>query len=122
ERSYFDFFFDVLAHNKAALCNEMRDAYAADYKRPEALKAGFDWYRGFAQDEKDNAGAKPINVPLLYVRGEYERGDIQKYIDGFKCAGVTRVQSAIIPDAGHFTADENPAALASRLRAFMDAL
>jgi len=49
ERPYFDFFFDFLGSKQRPLPNTMRDAFTRAYLRPEALSAGFDWYRAFAR-------------------------------------------------------------------------
>lgn len=57
-------------------------------------------------------------TPLLYVRGEASRVDIDAYLDGFRCAGVQNVCSSVIPEAGHFLADEQPEALWTVLREF----
>ncbi|TIO37437.1 MAG: alpha/beta hydrolase, partial [Mesorhizobium sp.] len=37
---------------------------------------------------------------------------------GLKAAGLSNVEGDIIPDSGHFVADENPGALALRLARF----
>ncbi|CDX43489.1 Alpha/beta hydrolase fold protein [Mesorhizobium plurifarium] len=122
ERAYFDFFFDVLSKEKSAIPAEARDIYAKAYSRPESLKAGFDWYRAFAADAKTNSAPPrtPITVPVLYLRGSAETGDIADYLDGLRSAGLSRVEGDIIPDSGHFAADENPTALAARLLRFRE--
>ncbi|TPI66214.1 alpha/beta hydrolase [Mesorhizobium sp. B3-1-3] len=122
ERAYFDFFFDILSKEKTAIPAEARDIYAKAYSRPESLKAGFDWYRAFAEDAKVNSrpSAMPITTPVLYLRGSAESGDIADYLDGLRSAGLSRVEGDIIADSGHFAADENPTALAARLVRFRE--
>jgi pimeloyl-ACP methyl ester carboxylesterase len=70
------------------------------------MGAGFGWYRAFAADVADNVRASrgaPATTPLLYLRGSRERGgELGPYADGFRRAGVTRVESALIEGAGHF--------------------
>jgi pimeloyl-ACP methyl ester carboxylesterase len=114
QADYFGFFYDVLSADPARITPQARAEYAAAYRSDAALTAGFGFYRAFAQDARDNAefaAAAAAGTPLLYLRGERERGDIASYAAGFREAGVTRVATALVPDAGHFTQDEAPAAV-----------
>lgn len=120
QRAYFDFFFDVLSKRKSMITSEARDRYAAAYARLESLKAGFDWYRAFARDAEDNARstAQMGGVPVLYLRGSAETGELSDYLQGLRAAGLSNVEADVIPDSGHFTLDENPGAVADRLIRF----
>lgn len=118
---YFDFFFDVLSADASRITPDARVSYAAAYATDTALTAGFDLYRAFTQDAKDNtesAAGKPVTTPLLYVRGAASRADVDAYVEGFRRAGVKHVHSSVIPDAGHFIPDEQPKALWSVLKDF----
>lgn len=111
QREYFDYFFDVLSHDSSRVDSVARAAYVEAYRSEVALTAGFSWYRAFAQDASENqrtASGPPTNTPLLYLRGEHEGGDIEAYLRGFRSAGLTRVEHALVPDAGHFTTEESP--------------
>jgi pimeloyl-ACP methyl ester carboxylesterase len=121
QERYFDFFFDLLSADRSRITPQARSNYAAAYAQDSALTAGFDLYRAFAQDAKDNAqsaSVEPVATPLLYVRGEASRVDIGAYLEGFRRAGVQNVQDNTIPDAGHFLADEQPEALWTALSEF----
>ncbi|MEI9430616.1 alpha/beta fold hydrolase [Mesorhizobium sp. Cs1299R1N3] len=120
QSAYFDFFFNVLSKDRASIPDDAREIYAKAYSRPESLQAGFDWYRAFPEDAKVNAArpAKPIAVPVLYLRGAAESGAIGDYVDGLRAAGLSNVEGDIIAGSGHFVADENPEALAARLARF----
>ncbi|RWB68581.1 MAG: alpha/beta hydrolase [Mesorhizobium sp.] len=122
QRAYFDFFFDILSKEKSRIPAEARDVYANAYSRPESLKAGFDWYRAFAEDAKVNEARPPapIGTPVLYLRGSAESGKISDYLDGLRSSGLSRVDGGVIADSGHFVADENPQALATRLARFRE--
>jgi pimeloyl-ACP methyl ester carboxylesterase len=112
QAEYFGYFYDLLAADPAHVSAEARRAYAAAYATDSALSAGFSWYRAFPADvaASQQAAAAPAATPLLYVRGERERGgDISAYAEGLRGAGVTRVETAVIPGAGHFTPEEAPA-------------
>jgi pimeloyl-ACP methyl ester carboxylesterase len=111
QEEYFGFFYDVLSHDKRRISAEARAAYAKAYATDSALTAGFNWYRTLYQDAADNrqaAAGSPATTPLLYLRGEHESGNIDTYVQGLRAAGVTHVEQAVVPDAGHFTQEENP--------------
>lgn len=121
QERYFDFFFDLLSADGSRITPQARSTYAAAYAQDSALTAGFDLYRAFAQDAKDNAqsaSAGPVATPLLYVRGGASPVDIDAYLEGFRRAGVHNVQGKTIPNAAHFLADEQPEALWTALGEF----
>jgi pimeloyl-ACP methyl ester carboxylesterase len=121
QKRYFDFFFDAIAGDPHALPRESRQHYAAAYATADALKAGFDWYRAFADDEKENtrSAGTPVSTPVLYIRGERESGDPEAYLGGLRTAGLVNLAGAVIPACGHFSPDEQPAAIAKALREFI---
>lgn len=117
ERPYFDFFIDFLAGDKEKVTASMREAFVAAYARPEALKAGFDWYRSFELDAKRNAVAKAIGTPMQYVRGDADARNIDDYVEGLRRIGVSDLQHEIIP-GGEFSPLEAPDAFVAMLRRF----
>ena len=121
QRAYFDFFTDFLAGNKEVVTEVHRAAFARAYEHPEALKAGFDWYRAFAHDARDNANgaAAPVDVPVLYLRGEKDWGDLATYEAGLRAAGVRRLEAALVPESGHFTPEEQPERVWQKVSAFL---
>jgi pimeloyl-ACP methyl ester carboxylesterase len=121
EAAYFDFFFDAIAANRAAITPQARRAYAEAYSSATSLKAGFDWYRAFPQDERDNAATagSTVATPVLYVRGDAESGELKLYVDGLRQSGLINIQGRSIANCGHFSPDEQPRALAEALRAFV---
>ena len=80
--------------------------------------------RAFAQDEKDNVQAfgRAVDTPVLYLRGQHERGDIADYLKGLRDAGLRNLRGELIVGSGHFAPDEAPAAVAASIRNFVDAL
>jgi pimeloyl-ACP methyl ester carboxylesterase len=122
QRVYFDHFFDVLTRDPAAIDNPARDHYASAYGSPESLQAGFALYRAFGKDADTNRkDTIKIEVPLLYLRGEFEGGDMDEYVNGFHAAGITSVTHARIPGSGHFTPEENPEAVWAEIVTFLRA-
>ncbi|WP_037345731.1 alpha/beta fold hydrolase [Sciscionella sediminilitoris] len=110
ERAYLDYFFDVLsAPGSEAIGEAERDAYAETYATSSALSAGFGWYRAFELDARRNAErTDPVDTPLLYLRGEHERGRLPRFAEGFRAAGVRALDHGLVPGAGHFAPEEAP--------------
>ncbi|HEU6450512.1 MAG TPA: alpha/beta hydrolase [Gemmatimonadaceae bacterium] len=121
EAAYFDFFYDAIAARPGAVAASAREAYVEAYSRSEALHTGFEWYRAFPRDEADNGAAtgEPVLTPVLYLRGEHERGDMQEYLRGLRDAGVRDIRGAVVPGSGHFAPNERPDDVAALLRGFI---
>ncbi|MDQ0586351.1 alpha/beta fold hydrolase [Variovorax paradoxus] len=118
ERAYFDYFYDLLAGDRHALTDEIRNDWTRAYERPEALKAGFDWYRALEKAAQRNAQPVRIDTPLLYLRGDAGGRDIDDYVEGLRQAGAANLRSRLIPGSGEYLPVEAPAATCEALRAF----
>ncbi|WP_203836258.1 hypothetical protein, partial [Winogradskya humida] len=79
-------------------------AAAAPGVRPASAAAAFDVRR--------------VETSLLYVRGEKEGGDLDRYLAGFRAAGLADVRGVRIPRAGHFTLEEEPSEVWAVLSSF----
>jgi pimeloyl-ACP methyl ester carboxylesterase len=110
QSEYFGYFFDLLSAHDGVPSAASRAEEIAAYSSPASLAAGFDWYRAFAADVADNQSSSsgpPTATPLLYLRGQKERGgSLEPYVEGLRRSGVTNVQGALVPDAGHFPQEE----------------
>lgn len=125
QREYFDYFYDVLAADPAAVTAEMRAAYADAYGSDAALSSAFGWFRAFAEDVEHNrraaAQCPPVATPLLYMRGEHERsGSIDSYVAGLRGVGLASVEPALVPNAGHFPPEEAPEPTWRLIRQFVE--
>jgi pimeloyl-ACP methyl ester carboxylesterase len=120
EANYFDSFYDELS-GPVGVSKKKRKNYVKAYSRPEALQTGFEWYRAFAQDEKDNQSVKEqtVQTPVLYLRGDQERGDLESYVKGFREAGLRNIQGQLIVGSGHFAPEEQPKEVFTILSNFM---
>jgi len=118
EGVYFDFFHDFLAGHPDRISKELRAQFARAYSRPEALKAGFDWYRAMPADAKRNATRTHISPPLLYVRGDADGRPIEPYLEGLRAAGADKLQSRVIADSGELLPIEAPEAFTDVVRTF----
>jgi pimeloyl-ACP methyl ester carboxylesterase len=120
---YFSYFYNHFAASPDGISIPERQKLAAAYRRPEALRACFDWYRAFGQDEKDNkraASRKELDIPVLFLLGDKERGlKLEPFVTGLRDSGLTRVRGRLIHDSGHFSPVEQPERVASILSGFM---
>lgn len=122
EATYFRYFYDRISAKPGAIDGKAQRIYAEAYSRPEALHTGFEWYRAFPQDEQDNLRAKDnvVHTPVLYLRGEKDPGlSLERYVSGLRGAGLREVSGQVVPNSGHFVADEQPGHLLTALRGFM---
>ena len=117
QRQYFDFFYDFMAGDKAAITEEARNEYAAAYQRPESLTAGFDWYRAMAEDAKRNSQKQQMDVPILYVRGDADGRKPDDYLPPIRELGAQNIEGKIIP-GGEYVAEEAPEQLIAAIREF----
>jgi pimeloyl-ACP methyl ester carboxylesterase len=121
QRILFDYFYNTLSFNKQAIDDDKRDEYVNAYSNSIALKTSFDWYRAFPQDEKDNSQNKPVDVPVLYIRGEKESGDIDEYAEGLRKSGIGNLSGKLIEGCGHFGPEEQPEKVEEVIREFLGA-
>ena len=118
QRPYFDYFSDLLAGVSEAVTEQYRQRFAQAYARPEALKAGFDWYRALPADAKHNARPTAIETPLLYLRGDADGRSPDDYAPGLRRAGVRNLATAVLRGCGEFAPLEAPQAFVEALMQF----
>jgi pimeloyl-ACP methyl ester carboxylesterase len=118
---YFDYFYNVLSARRDGVDGAARARYAKAYGRPAALHTGFEWYRTFEQDERDNLQTREnkVRTPVLYLRGQREPGSMDDYLKGFRAAGLQDVRGGLIADSGHYAPDEQPQAVADAIGRFI---
>lgn len=123
EKPYFDYFFNAISAEPDRISQQAREEYVKAYSTPQALSAGFGWYRAFdgdAQENKEFVNSKTaVDTPLLYLRGDHEE-EATRYVEGFREAGFTNVESAVVVDCGHFAPEEQPEAVWKYIRDFID--
>ena len=123
QAEYFGWFYDRLSASPGGVGQRARELYVEAYARPEALRAGFDWYRAFPQDEKNNLAVErqPVDTPVLYLRGEKDPGaPLDRYLEGLRHAGLRSVEGGVIANSGHFAPDERPGEVARALVRFLE--
>ncbi len=120
ERIYLDRFWNEFSADPKNFDEASRQHYAALYALPGAMHAGFAQFAAFDQDAIDNhafVAAGKLTMPVLAVGGEKSFGTTMATVAGF---AASNVQGAVIPGAGHWVMEEQPAATVKIVRAFLD--
>ncbi len=115
ERAFFGWEFDAAAKQ---LPGEVIDHYVAGLSNPESLRSSFGFYRALdttiAQDAERKTRRLPM--PILAICGAGSFGD---HVGEAMQAVADDVQSLVIPDTGHFVAEESPAELLAARAPFL---
>ncbi|MFL9863614.1 alpha/beta hydrolase [Paraburkholderia fungorum] len=117
ELTYLSWFYNN-AFQKGAITDADARLYAAAYARPASLRAGFEYYRACAQDATDNAANDvSLAMPVLALGGDHSpwRSYLHEQLQG----RAELLEGDVVPDCGHFIAEEQPDWLARRLRKFL---
>ena len=109
QAEYFAWFYDRLwatprGASRPRLARGMRRR-----TRPAALRAGFDWYRAFPEDERNNMAVERqvVDTPVLYLRGDKDPGfGLDRYVEGLRQGGLRDVRGETIQGCGHFAPEE----------------
>ncbi|MBJ7330265.1 MAG: alpha/beta hydrolase [Solirubrobacteraceae bacterium] len=92
--------------------------YVGLISNPESLHTTFAWYRAIdatiAQDAERKT--RPLPMPVLAIGGALSFGD--HVGDAVKAVG-SDVQAVVLPDTGHFLAEESPDELLAALTPFL---
>ncbi len=121
ERIYLDRFWNEFSATPAKFSEASRVHYAALYARPGAMHAGFAQFAAFDQDAIDNQAflaAGKLTMPVLAIGGAKSFGPMMATVMRFAASDVTE---GVIPDAGHWLMEEQPAATVTMVRGFLDA-
>jgi pimeloyl-ACP methyl ester carboxylesterase len=119
-RSYFEYFFRLSTPDPTAVGEDEIVEYVRAYSRPGALRAGFAYYRAFAEDAQRNStySRTKLRMPILALGGALSMGEDPLH----QLSEVgDDVQGGVIEGAGHYPASEQPEELSRRLTAFFEA-
>jgi pimeloyl-ACP methyl ester carboxylesterase len=119
ERIYLDRFWNEFAGTPSKVGEATRRHYAGLYAQPGAMRAAFAQFRSLRKDAEDNrkAIATKLSIPVLAVGGEKSFGATQAVVMRNAAMDVTEV---VIPGAGHWLMEEEPAATMKAIRQFLD--
>jgi pimeloyl-ACP methyl ester carboxylesterase len=117
EDIYVGWWFKNKVYKPGAVPPEDVAAYVAAYARGGRMDAAFDYCRRIVEDMEFNKKQFTGKLPtrLLAVGGQYSIPTMGEALQPY----FQNVTSLTIPDAGHFVPEEQPAALAKALMAFL---
>src|SRR5258706_273299 len=120
QRTYFDHFWNDFAGDPNHSVPEAeRRIYAQAYAQPDAMRAGFEYFRNFERDAQDFAelGKTRLAMPVLVLTGEKASGTF--LIEQAKLV-ASDVRGQVIAGAGHWLMEEAPHTVIPALRSFID--
>ena len=120
EPEYLGWFFRNHAHDPSAITPEDIDIYVRNYRQPGAARAAMGYYRALYEDAEQNRALAKIKltIPVLALGGAFSIGE---GVGACLSRLAEDVESAVVPDCGHWLAEEQPEWLADRLLAFLAA-
>jgi pimeloyl-ACP methyl ester carboxylesterase len=119
ERTYFDYFWDDFAADKAhSIPEAARKAYVAAYSRPGRMHAGWAYFVSFLQAAKDFAELSQtrLTMPVLTIGGEKANG---KALGQQAHAVASDVTVIVLKDTGHWLLEERPKETTEALKNFL---
>ena len=114
---YLSDFFARMANDPLAITGESLDAYVDAYSDPENLRAGFEYYRAFPADIRQNNhySNTKLQMPVLALGGAASAGPFMTQMMNQVAADV---RGGSIDRSGHWITEEQPDALTARLLDF----
>jgi pimeloyl-ACP methyl ester carboxylesterase len=115
----YDFIRDFYLHRAwRPVADEDIAVYARAYAAPGGLRAGFELYRAFPEDERRFAELKQrkLPMPVLALAGDKSNGMTEL---SMARELATDVRGGVAPDTGHWLPDENPDFLTGQLLEFL---
>jgi pimeloyl-ACP methyl ester carboxylesterase len=118
ERIYLDRIWNDFTGDPTKPDEATRAYYAAQYAEPGAMRAGFAQFTAFSRDVKDNQVFQQtkLTMPVLAIGGEKSFGATEAVVMRNVATDVTE---AVVPGAGHWLMEENPAATVTLIRDFL---
>lgn len=113
EMEYLSWFYHNLAYNPAAITQADINEYVSHYSAPGGMHAGFEYYRAFTQDtiQNQNYSKTKLPMPVLALGAGYipAFGGISNPTAVLGMQQLAEnVQGIIVPNSGHFIAEEQP--------------
>src|ERR671929_525010 len=113
EMMYISWFLHNLAYNPAAITQADINEYVSHYSALGGMRAGFEYYRAIPQDaiQNENYSKTKLTMPVLALQGGYipafEGNPNTAAENGMKML-AQNVTGIIVPNSGHFIAEEQP--------------
>ncbi|MFZ0990107.1 MAG: alpha/beta hydrolase [Xanthobacteraceae bacterium] len=119
ERIYLDRFWNEFSADPKKFDEASRKHYAKLYAAAGAMHAGFEQFKAFDQDAADNkvfVAKGMLTMPVLAIGGEKSFGPMMGTV---MRAAASNVQTAVVPNSGHWVMEENPAATIKLIQDFL---
>ncbi|MBZ5675049.1 MAG: alpha/beta hydrolase [Acidobacteriia bacterium] len=118
ERTYLDRIWNDFSGDPHKPDEAARAFYASQYAQPGAMRAGFAQFTAFPQDVEDNRifQTTKLTMPVLAVGGEKSFGTTEAVV--MRNVAID-VREAVVPGAGHWLMEENPAYTVGLIRDFL---
>ena len=119
ERTYFEYFWNELAADKAHSIPEAdRKAYTAAYARPGRMHAGWAYFVSFQQAAKDFAqlSQNKLTMPVLTIGGDKSLGEALGQQAKIVANDATVV---VLKNSGHWVLEEHPKETTEALQKFL---
>jgi pimeloyl-ACP methyl ester carboxylesterase len=123
EMEYFSWFYQNLAYNPSAITQEDINEYVSRYSAPGGMRAGFEYYRAFQEDamQNQNYSQAMLPMPVLALGAGYipAFGGISNPLPVLGMQQLAEnVQGIIVPNSGHYIAEEQPQFVINQLSNF----
>ncbi len=121
EELLLEWFFENYGYRPDCIPEADRREYYRTYKKPGALRAMFEYYRALPTDVADNqemiARDGKLAVPTLALGGDKSFG---RGMETLESVGLfaTDVRGGLIPNSGHWVAEEAPDFIANAFLSF----
>src|SRR5215210_652230 len=123
EMIYISWFFHNLAYNPAAITQADINEYVSHYSAPGGMRAGFEYYRSIPQDaiQNENYSKTNLTMPVLALGAGYIPafgGNPNTAAENGMKMLAQNVTGIIVPNSGHFIAEEQPQFVINQLSNF----
>jgi pimeloyl-ACP methyl ester carboxylesterase len=118
ERTYLtEGFYRAQSYNPAAFTEADVDEYVRCCSSPGGMRAGFEYFRAFSEDSKQNKEylKRKLSMPVLALGGAQSLGP---FMVNMAKEVATNVCGGIIEQCGHWISDERPEYLTEQLLTF----
>jgi pimeloyl-ACP methyl ester carboxylesterase len=121
EKLLLDWFFENYGFRPDCIPQQDREEYYRTYTKIGTFRAMFEYYRALPQDMTDNqemlARLGPLKMPVLALGGAKSFGRGMEPVESLRRVGVD-VRGGVVPDCGHWLAEEAPEFISSQLLNF----
>jgi len=122
EAIYIKHFYDRLCFNPVGITPRDVEHYAASFRQPGGMRAGFELYRAFPQDAIDNVkmlkADGQLKMPAAALCGEMSL--LLEVAEEQTRQFYEKVEVVIVDQSGHWTAEENPQDFVKKVVSFVE--